>query len=485
MVSSNVIWRLVAIGLLLAGYHQMMHTDLIGIHVWRQTQTQTVINTLAAGDGDIFSPRVLQINDAGSRVLRMEFPVMQWLFAQGQRLWGDSLLVLRLQCLALSLLTLWGISRLAARLFPDFRIAGSIAFWCLAFSPLFYYYAINPLPDNFALCAAVWSLYFLMRFIGGQKSVFWMLHLALLSVAVLAKLPFTVFFAGSLVALASVLRRPVGGAQKSVLLLSLLLLAAPTAWYLCVIPDWQNDGLKGGLFATRTPLTTLAAIAEHHLVSTLPELMVNYASVLAFIVGAVAGVRALRKRPLSVEKKALLAALVAALLYIVYELGMIGKEHDYYLFPLLPFIVLAVVAGYKTLFRLPFSGKWRMLLQGLAVAGLVLSPLTAWLRVQSRWDLNEPGFNADYYRYKDALRTAIPENALVITGPDASRFIHLYYLNCQGWTFTASAPDGAFVADKISKGARFLVADSADAARVLPAGHPVRRFGSLVVAALP
>lgn len=281
------------------------------------------------------------------------------------------------------------------------------------------------------------------------------------------------------------LRRPGSVQQKAAFFLSLLLLAAPAAWYLCVIPEWQNDGLKGGLFSTQTPLRTLADIALHHLISTLPELIANYASVPALLAGIVAGVGAIRKSPLSTERKSLLAALIAALFYVVYELGMIGKEHDYYLFPLVPFIVLTVVAGYKALFGLPFSGKWRSLFHGLAIVGLVLSPVTAWLRVQSRWDVKEPGFNADYYRYKDELRALIPKDARVVTGPDVSRFIHLYYLNRRGWTFTTASADAAFITDKTSKGARFLVTDSANAAQVLPVGHPVHRFGSLCVAALP
>lgn len=150
----------------------MFFTDLIGIHVWRQTQTQTVVETLAAGDGDLFSPHVFQINDKGSRVLRMEFPLMQGLFASGRKLFGDSLFVMRFQCFLLSLFTLWGFSRLAARVFPNFHWAGMLGAWCLAFSPLFYYYAINPLPDNFALCTAVWSLSFLMHFLGEKKAIY-------------------------------------------------------------------------------------------------------------------------------------------------------------------------------------------------------------------------------------------------------------------------------------------------------------------------
>lgn len=301
----------------------------------------------------------------------------------------------------------------------------------------------------------------------------------------MAKLPFITFFVASITAFPLILQASSTG-RKVGLIAALLLLLPPALWYLRVIPEWQNDGLKGGLFATQNSLSQLTGIATHHLISTLPELIVNYASVLALIAGIGAGAKALfGKQFLSLEKRALLMALIASLLYVVYELGMIRKEHDYYLFPLVPFIMLTVVAGYKTLLRLPFSGVGKKLLRVLAIVGLVVSPLTAWLRVQSRWNLEDPGFNADYYRYKKELRAAIPENALVITGPDASQFIHLYYLNRKGWTFTQSPLSTSFVQDKKVKGAQFLVTDTANATQMIPATVPMRRFGSLVVAALP
>ncbi|RYD53402.1 MAG: glycosyltransferase family 39 protein [Sphingobacteriales bacterium] len=489
----NGIWKLstpanryVFIFLLLAfSYGSMFFTDLIGIHVWRQTQTQTVIETLSRNDGDVFSPRVFQIDATGSRVLRMEFSLMQWLFAQGRLLFGSSVLVMRIECFLLSLLTLWGFSRLARQVFPLLPLAGFLGAWCLAFSPLFYYYAINPLPDNFSLCAAVWSLYFLFRFIKTHTLKLWVAHLLLVSLSILTKLPFAIFGAASLVVAWAFVCQPGPVFRKGVLMGSFLLLLLPALWYLTVIPEWHNDGLKGGLFATRTPLAILADIFVHHLISTLPELIVNYASLLAFLAGLwVSGTILIQKRLLRLDQKALLAALVAGLLYVVYELGMIGKEHDYYLFPLVPFILLTVLAGYRQLLQSPLSGTRYRLLRALAIVGLVISPLTAWLRMQSRWDLNEPGFDVDYYRYKEQLRAFLPADAKVITGPDDSHFINLYYLNRTGWTFSESLDTG-FIQQQVIRGARYLITDSAHTPHQYLTTHPVRAFGKLLVIALP
>jgi hypothetical protein len=462
----------------------MFFTDLIGIHVWRQTQTQTVVETLSRNDGTLFTPRVFQIDESGSRVLRMEFPLMQWLFAQGRILFGSSVLVMRIECFLLSLLTLWGFSRLSRQVFGSFSLAGYLGFWCLAFSPLFYYYAINPLPDNFALCTAIWSLYFLLRFIQTPMLRFWIIHLLLLSLSILAKLPFAIFGAASLVVAWDFLRRPEPVFRKGILMGSFLFLMLPAFWYLTVIPEWHNDGLKGGLFITRTPLATLTDIFIHHLISTLPELIVNYASLLAFLAGLLLGGRMLiHKRPLRLDQKALLAALVAGLLYVVYELGMIGKEHDYYLFPLVPFILLTVVAGYRYFLQKPLSETLHRLFRVLAIVGLVISPLTAWLRVQSRWGLNEPGFDVAYYRYKESLRAFLPADAKVITGPDDSHFINLYYLNRTGWSFNATLDTG-FIQQHVTRGARYLITDSAHTPQQYLTKRSVRAFGSLLVTEL-
>ena len=54
--------------------------DLIGVHVWRQTQTQSTINNFYQEDFNILNPKRNDRGD-GEGIFRMEFPLMQWCVA--------------------------------------------------------------------------------------------------------------------------------------------------------------------------------------------------------------------------------------------------------------------------------------------------------------------------------------------------------------------------------------------------------------------
>jgi hypothetical protein len=130
--------------------------DLMSIHVWRQTQTQSTINNFYEEDMNIFNPRR---NDRGDSdgIFRMEFPIMQWIVASQYKVFGNHLIITRLFMFLIGFLTILGIYKLLDALFHN-TILSVIGAWAFNFSPSFYYYTINPLPDNFALCCSVWGL---------------------------------------------------------------------------------------------------------------------------------------------------------------------------------------------------------------------------------------------------------------------------------------------------------------------------------------
>lgn len=130
--------------------------ELTGFHVWRQTQTQSTIQNFYEEDMNILNPRK---NDRGNGdgIFRMEFPLMQWSIAVLYKAFGSHLILTRLCMFLISIFSILGIYKLVLRLFNDFLTA-KIAAWAFTFSPCFFYYAVNPLPDNLALCFAIWGL---------------------------------------------------------------------------------------------------------------------------------------------------------------------------------------------------------------------------------------------------------------------------------------------------------------------------------------
>src|SRR5690349_21283493 len=133
-----------------------LQKEIVGVHAWRQTQTQSNIANFYEEDMNILNPRR---NDRGSGdgILRMEFPLMQWLIAATQKVVGTDILVTRVWLFLLGAVTVFGMRKVVSLLF-DKPATGDLAAWAFAFSPGFFYYMINPLPDNMALCAGVWGI---------------------------------------------------------------------------------------------------------------------------------------------------------------------------------------------------------------------------------------------------------------------------------------------------------------------------------------
>lgn len=445
-------WLLFLIPVLsLAMHAHMLHRDLIGIHVWRQTQTQTVIEHFYREDFNILNPRINDKADT-DRIFRMEFPIMQWLFACFYRLFGDHIIISRLLTFLLGTCSVMGMFRLIRHLFDrtDIALAGA---WAFSFSPVFYYYTVNPLPDNFALMCGIWSLALWWQYLreGHLRQLF--LAALMLGLATLSKLPFIIYGTAPLLyVIMQLVQKERRNLLPVVLIFGAALLPA-AAWYAWVIPGWQGNGVTSGMLDNHISWAETLDIVHHNLISTLPELLVNYGAFLFFLAGIYYGWANRNRDRLSF--RLLLATVLIVCLYFVFEMNMIAKVHDYYLFPFLPFLFIVVAYGAVQL--LESRRKW---LRYLSVLCLAVLPLTAFLRIDSRWSTKEPGFNPAYYQYKETLRQIIPASALCISGNDDSHFITLYYLQRKGWSFDHDNLSSQALDFYISKGAAYLCTDS-------------------------
>jgi len=427
--------------------------DLVGVHVWRQTQTQTNIENFAKEDFNILNPRV---NNLGRNdVFRMEFPIMQWLYACFYKIFGDHIIISRILSFITGLFCVWGIYRLLFSVFNRESIA-LIGAWCFNFSPLFFYYTMNPLPDNFAMCAAIWGMAFFFGWTRTQKTSHLILSAALIGISVLAKLPFIICLGGiGAYVIWGLLKKTIN--IKTALLVAtvfIISLIPAAVWYLSVIGTWQGNRITTGvLSAKKGDLSTFFDIMQFHLISTMPELMVNYGALLFFL----AGWFMLFKN--KAFKNSLFPALafwgICTILYFFFEINMIAKTHDYYLFPFMPLLFLLVAYGAEQLLLLKNKG-----LKIFFSFALCILPVTAFLRAHHRWNLEDPGFNVDLYTYKAELRHAVPDTSLCVVGNDISGYIFLYYLDKKGWNFNNDTLNGNNLSILINKGARYLYSDS-------------------------
>ena len=450
------------VALSVAMHARVFRLDLIGFHAWRQTETQTVIDNFVRQDFNILNPRTNDLRFPGG-ILRMEFPIMQWLFAAAYRISGvHGIALSRALTFLLSALSAWGMHRLARRSLGDARVAGAVA-WYWAFSPVLFYYAVNPLPDNFALCTAVWSMTCFWEWTSTGRERYLVASAALLGLAAAAKLPFVLYasfpFTWILLEAARARGRSV---LRPILAMGcyLVLLLPAAAWYVWVVPTWKGNGIvTGALDLQGMGLRDLLALAGYHLTSMLPENLLGYAAVPVFVAGCYYGCRGWRRRGIAFSALAVLG--IGVLCYFLFELNMIGKMHDYYMMPFLPPLALILGYGAARLWAGPAWGK------RMVIVCLALLPLTTSLRMRTRWNEASPGFNAGLWKYRAELRAATPPAARCIVGNDLSHYLWFYHLDRQGWAFAQDEISPTAARGMVEAGARYLYTDSDAAERTL------------------
>lgn len=381
----------------------------------------------------------------------MEFPLMQWIIGGLDRIFGYSIMLTRIFMFLLGLLSVIGIMRLAKIIFSDPR-APAIAVWTFSFSPLFYYYTMNPLPDMMALCFCIWGLAFGLQWIKNKNSFLLIYSGCFLAIAALTKLPFILYFVifpcywwcnRKNEFFRSMLRSFLGWG----------FISAPLVWYAVVIPSWIANPVTLGLFDSKAYSGTgLLYYLWGNFSSTLPEMLINYAAIPFFLTGVFF---LSRKQFFNKPFFFYLATIgCCVFVYFIFELHLIGTNHDYYLFPYLPLLFLIIVFGAIRLSELRPNSKF-------IVAGIIcILPFTAFLRIDSRWDIKKPGFNPDVMTYASEIKKIIPENANVITANDQSGHIWFYYLDRSGWSYSNDSINQSEVTEKISNGYSYFISDS-------------------------
>jgi 4-amino-4-deoxy-L-arabinose transferase-like glycosyltransferase len=428
-----------------------LHKDLISIHVWRQTQTQAGVRAFYEEDMNILNPRRDERGD-GNGIFRMEFPLMQWSVAAVWKLTGPQLWVSRLFMFLVSCMAALAMLRLLKAITGSFA-AGLAGAAGLLFSPAFYYHGFNPMPDNLSLCLSLWGLAFFWQWMDSQRRPQLLAGGLLLAMGVACKLPFIVWYAApGWYFLRELMSRKQVKETWTNGILFLLPIALPIAWYAWVMPHWNSHVITQGILGNWESLQHTFDYILHNLVSTLPELLVGYALMPLFLLG----VWTFFSRRLYRHGyfAFLLVWFLSLTAYYIYEANAIGKDHDYYLYPFYPFVFLPVGLAVKEM--LARGGMYR----NAVIALFLLLPLTTHLRMQQRWNPEDPGFNVDVLRNKTALQAAVPAQALIVAGNDVSHFIWLYHLDKKGWCFEGDRVSADSLQSWRSRGAAYLYSDS-------------------------
>lgn len=409
-----------------------LHLPPCSIHVWRQCNTLAVARNFYEENNTITQPRVDRRYDSDG-VTGMQFPAYEWGLAQIYRLTGEHYFVQRSYALVIS-----SIAILCTFLFfYKYRgdpLLGVLAAWFLTWSPEWYYHSINALPDILAFAAGTGALAAYGEWTQRKTTGRFTLTILLLAMAGLVKIQYGIF--GGIIAalLVHQYRRNViskkhffhwtiGGGVA---------IAIVSGWYVYANQLIKSSGLYDYVLNIR-PITNLPdalAIVKRNLISDLPELLFNYAGTMLVLIGLFNYIR-----PDNRKKWVAIPAFILFILWYVVMLEQM-KVHQYYMLPLLILAVFPVLNGIKWL----LEGKRKIALWLLIIA----MPVLAMIRIlPARWmkeDLGIPSAFADQ-RQLEQLIKAVPDHQPIITLPDESGCIWLYFLHKKGFSY---ADEGLF-----------------------------------------
>ena len=409
-------------------HYKTLDVDIRGIHTWRQSQTMWNVRNFYRHDANILNPRVSHFNGGNDNIYRYEFPVMQWSIAMLEKVFGEKISVVRVSIFIIGLLSIFffylllqviGLSKFAS-------LGGAILF---QFSPVFYYYTINPIPDNFALMGGIAYLYFIFLYIKTEKHADLILASAALLLATFAKLPFLMFSIVSIVYFLKILVRTKKISKQlfSFVLIQFIFLLPAFIWYAWVMPGWTGNPILTGIFENSLSSQKIIEIAQYHINTMFPYILLNPASWIFFLLGII-----FLKKWQDYENFGIyiIALIFITFFYFIMEFNAIGTVHDYYMMPFLPWLYIIVAIGLNHL--LSFESLISKL---VVIVFIIASPYFAYSLNKDSWSIEKTYFNPDVIKYKKELKNAVPQDEQCIILNDNSYYVFSYQIDKMGHIF--------------------------------------------------
>ena len=413
----------------IAMHFNVFKTDLIGKHLWRQSQTQLNIQQFTRYDYNILNPRHNCFNNKGSNILRMEFPIMQWLIASVNKIFGESILNTRICMFLFGFLGVIGMYLLILELFFN-KVVALITAVAFNFSPVFYYYTMNPLPDVFALSMGIFALAYFIKYKNSLEGKYMVISAIFMSVSILAKLPYILF--GALPAtyfIQTLIKRKEGYQRKTkqIFISYSLALLGPILWYGWVMGEWGTTTIVGGIIKTPLPAERYWYILKHHLEVMWPRLLMGYPSLIIFFVGIF---YILKNKKYLTSNFWLFGVMGLGLLgYFFFEISMIDIVHDYYMMPF--FLIFFVIIAYGITQILDKN----ILYQSFLSFAIIAMPIHAYFTSTKLWSVQQSFYDPTLLNDREALRNIVPNDAKCIMINDYSGYIFPYLIDKLGYVF--------------------------------------------------
>lgn len=389
-------------------------------------------------DNNILNPRTNSFNGGKDNIRRYEFPLMQWLLAQPQKIIGENIVLVRILLFLIGVFSLLGFFLLSKHVL-ECNVSACVTTILLMYSPIFYFYQINPIPDNLALCCGIWYLFLIVKYEYSKKNELLFFALIFLLISTLVKLPFIIFgvvsFYFSMIQLKS---KPISWFSTIKYNIGHIVALLPAlAWYLWVIPTWSgNPVLKGSLGTSVNP-GVIKDIIAYHISTMFPFLLLTPLVWFLVIFGFWRTFKAYRSRAW------LLLLLGINFVYLFFEFVPIGMVHDYYMMPFLPALYLISGFGVHQIWRKKKIGKFVIALS------LAFTSIYTPIYTSSFWSLEKSYYNKDAFIFADELKSLVHNDEKCIVLNDNSSYIFSYLVDKMGYMFKSDYLPIAWVDDMV------------------------------------
>lgn len=423
----------------------------VGFHAWRQTIGISVARNFYEEDMNLFTPRV-DSRGQHSGITGMEFPLTNYLIAFTYHIFGFNNISSRYLILAFSFIAIAFCFLFFKEIFQD-KFYGLSAALMLIFSPLFCYYSFAVLPEVPSLAFLLISLFYLHKWNQENKSKHFTLFVIAFCLAGLIKISAIIVLPYALILLLKKRKLTLSFITRIVICTAIIAVWYLYARHLSSVHQNYDFSLA---FIFPSNFHSFLETANRVFVQWLPELYINYAEFILFILGLSV---IWKQKPQFLDLKLFFTFYALGLLMFMLARFPLLLEHDYYMVPSLPLLIgISTVGIYWIRERLSQAKHFKFWLS-FSLILIIAIPVLGSIRALERFERGLENIPYEQLTLETHLSQIIPDTDALIMITDESKSIKLYYANRNGWNIPENISIDTFN-DIINNGAKYLISDS-------------------------
>lgn len=451
---SGIIW------LIFVHLHINRHLEgpIIGPHFWRKSDTYAQIlnyyyNNLNFFDHGLYFNQL----DSNSNVVG-EFPLIYWLIAVQLKVFGNSLLLIKMNWILILNIGLFSVFKISEYFLKNILLALSVSL-ILFLSSVFTFYSVDFLPDPLALSLVFFGLWMLLRNHESPSLKKLLLSIFLISLAGMIKpfflIPYVAFICVKL------LQTVTKNQGFKSFLIYLVPFVCVGGWF--IYSNWYNSNFGSDYYLSSTRSIWFYSYDDsisiwNRVITKWSKYYFHnnlYYTLLVLVIFNLVW----WKKTWRYMNVFYILSVIGSFVFFILLYGMF-KDHDYYIYPL--FFMIPLTFG-LALFKIMSVVDNQLL---LSIVGIVLL-FGIYFGINNSWKLNDSFRRADWInnhyifeKYQNLepflLRSNVQKKDLVITASDISPSFALLLLDRKGWS-GYQIKRSTTIKKMINQGAKYII----------------------------